>query len=579
MQMLQRLSAATILALSAFGSLTGIAFAETRVALIIGNGAYQNAPRLPNPSNDAADVAASLKRSGFATVLATDLDKTAMDAATITFARAARTADVAMFYYSGHAMQFGGVNYLVPVDAKLTDEADLRRMVRVDEVVSDLQQAKNLRILVLDSCRDNPLAEELKRSIGTTRALPLQRGLARIDSPQGMIVAYATQSGRTAEDGSGRNSPYTAAFIRNIEAQEEIGTIFRRISADVYETTRHGQLPELSLSLIGEFYLRGKSQMPPPVDSCSGAESHWKSAESIGSAEAYRDHLARFPNCAFAGLAKARVNALAALGTATSQQPTRMPAGPSGNPENGNPARPASAGDVTFDTTKPGGLTSEQIVRRLNDNDKFSGSIGEPPREGSMLPGVYGFSRGTSRDEVIRQMQAAQARLLAEIWDHRSADLPVRAPEQLVTLASIVELETGRDDERSRIAAVFVNRLRQKMKLQSDPTLVYGLVGGAGTLGRPIKRSEIQQASPYNTYMVDGLPPGPIGNPSRASLEAAANPARTRDLFFVGDGVGGHAFTETYDQHRKNVAKLRLPETQNDTVEPPANDPPSIRRR
>ena len=179
------------------------AYADNRVALVIGNGAYQNTPRLPNPSNDAADVAASLKRSGFETILATDLDKAAMDAAMIRFARASRTADVAIFYYSGHAMQFGGVNYLAPIDAKLTDEADLRRMVRVDEIVSDLQQAKNLRILVLDSCRDNPLADELKRSIGTTRALPLQRGLAKIDSPQGMIVAYATQSGRTALDHAG----------------------------------------------------------------------------------------------------------------------------------------------------------------------------------------------------------------------------------------------------------------------------------------------------------------------------------------------------------------------------------------
>jgi UPF0755 protein len=122
---------------------------------------------------------------------------------------------------------------------------------------------------------------------------------------------------------------------------------------------------------------------------------------------------------------------------------------------------------------------------------------------------------------------------------------------------------------------VFVNRLRQKIKLQSDPTIIYGLVGGKGTLGRPIKRSEITQPSPYNTYVIEGLPPGPIANPGRASLEAAANPARTRDLFFVADGTGGHAFTETYDQHQKNVAKLRTMEKQiqNDTVEP-ADDPP-----
>ena len=158
--------------------------AETRVALVIGNGAYKNAPWLPNPPNDAKDVAAALKRSGFETILATNLDKDGMEDATIRFARASRNADVALFYYSGHALQFNGVNYLAPVDVKLTDEADLRRMTRVGEVVSDLQQAKTLRILVLDSCRDNPLADELRRSkeplarfhcnVGWRRSTPLK---------------------------------------------------------------------------------------------------------------------------------------------------------------------------------------------------------------------------------------------------------------------------------------------------------------------------------------------------------------------------------------------------------------------
>jgi UPF0755 protein len=224
--------------------------------------------------------------------------------------------------------------------------------------------------------------------------------------------------------------------------------------------------------------------------------------------------------------------------------------------------------------TIPEGLTSEQIVGRLSDNDIFSGAVKEMPREGTLLPETYKFPRGTTRDQVIQRMQQTQKRVLAEIWERRNPDIPVKTPEQLVTLASIVEKETGKADERSRVAAVFVNRLRQKIKLQSDPTIIYGLVGGKGTLGRPIKRSEIQQPSPYNTYVVDGLPPGPIANPGRASLEAAANPARTRDLFFVADGTGGHAFTETYDQHQKNVAKLRAMEKQiqNDTVEP-ADDP------
>ena len=224
--------------------------------------------------------------------------------------------------------------------------------------------------------------------------------------------------------------------------------------------------------------------------------------------------------------------------------------------------------------TIPEGLTSEQIVTRLSDNDIFTGSVREIPREGTLLPETYKFPRGTTRDQVIQRLQQAQKRVLAEIWERRNTDSPLKSPDQLVTLASIVEKETGRADERSRVAAVFVNRLRQRMKLQSDPTIIYGLVGGKGTLGRPIKRSEITQPSPYNTYVIDGLPPGPIANPGRASLEATANPARTRDLFFVADGTGGHAFTETYDQHAKNVAKLRASEKQiqNDTVEP-ADDP------
>jgi TPR repeat protein/uncharacterized caspase-like protein len=290
--------------------------AETRVALVIGNGAYQNVPRLLNPTNDAADVSAALKRDGFETILSTDLDKTKMEEAIIRFARAARAADVAMFYYSGHALQFGGVNYLAPVDAKLTDEADLHRLVRLDEVVTELQQAKNLRILVLDSCRDNPLADQLKRSIGTTRAIPLQRGLAKIDTPLGMIVAYSTQAGQTAEDGDGRNSPYTAAFLKHIEEQEEIGNIFRQVSEDVYEATTHKQLPELSLSIVGRFYFRGKIDItvnpaaPAQIDPCGAASDHWRSAEALGTIEAMQDHLKRFPNCAFAGLANTRIENL-----------------------------------------------------------------------------------------------------------------------------------------------------------------------------------------------------------------------------------------------------------------------------
>jgi UPF0755 protein len=220
--------------------------------------------------------------------------------------------------------------------------------------------------------------------------------------------------------------------------------------------------------------------------------------------------------------------------------------------------------------TIPEGLTSEQIVARLLENDILSGQVKEIPREGTLLPETYRFERGTTRDQVIQRMQQAQRRLVTEIWERRSPDVPIRSIEQLVTLASIVEKETGRADERRRVAAVFSNRLQKKMKLQSDPTIIYGLVGGKGTLGRPIKRSEIQQPTPYNTYAIEGLPPGPIANPGRASLEATANPSRTRELYFVADGTGGHTFTENYADHQRGVAKLRTIEKQPavDAVEP-----------
>jgi uncharacterized caspase-like protein len=229
------------------------AWAEKRVALVIGNGAYAHEPHLSNPQHDVEDVAAALQRSHFEVIQGTDFDHLRMQDAVIQFARIAQSADVAMFYYSGHALQFNGINYLMPVDAELVDEADLYRLTRVDDVLGYLQQAKNLKIIVLDSCRDNPLAEMLKRSIASTRAASIQRGLARIEAPIGTIISYATQAGRTAADGTGRNSPYTAAFLRHIENREEIGDIFRDISADVYRDTNQAQLPELSLSLIGRF--------------------------------------------------------------------------------------------------------------------------------------------------------------------------------------------------------------------------------------------------------------------------------------------------------------------------------------
>jgi UPF0755 protein len=212
---------------------------------------------------------------------------------------------------------------------------------------------------------------------------------------------------------------------------------------------------------------------------------------------------------------------------------------------------------VQHQITIPEGLTSEQIVARLLENDILSGNVKDVPREGSLLPDSYYFHRGFTREQMIQRMRQAQERLVREVWERRNPDLPIKTPEQLVILASIIEKETGKAEERTRIAAVLTNRLKQKMKLQSDPTIIYGLVFGKGALGHPLTKSEIAQPTPYNTYIIDGLPPGPIANPGRASIEAAANPARTKELYFVADGTGGHAFAETYDQHMKNVARLR----------------------
>jgi UPF0755 protein len=223
----------------------------------------------------------------------------------------------------------------------------------------------------------------------------------------------------------------------------------------------------------------------------------------------------------------------------------------------------------------PEGLTSEQIVNRLRDNEILTGEIVDLPREGTLMPDTYRFERGMTRQQLVNLMQDKQRQALSQVWAKRSPDLPIRTPQELVILASIVEKETGRPDERSRVAGVFVNRLTKRMKLQSDPTIVYGLVNGKGTLGRGILRSEIEKPTPYNTYVIEGLPPGPIANPGRASLEAAANPTKTKDVYFVADGTGGHAFAETLDQHQKNVARWRqiersrAVETPVDRAEPP----------
>ena len=229
---------------------------------------------------------------------------------------------------------------------------------------------------------------------------------------------------------------------------------------------------------------------------------------------------------------------------------------------------------VLHSITIPEGLTSDQIVQRLRENDILTGDVKEIPREGSLLPETYKFARGESRQALLTVMAKAQTKVVEDIWQRRAEGLPVKSPGELVTLASIVEKETGKTEERPRVAGVFVNRLQTHMKLQSDPTIVYGLVFGKGTLGHSITRAELQQSTPYNTYIVDGLPPGPICNPGKAAMEAVANPAHGHDLYFVADGTGGHAFAETLDQHLTNVAHWRqIEQDAKDKLSPDAASP------
>ena len=212
--------------------------------------------------------------------------------------------------------------------------------------------------------------------------------------------------------------------------------------------------------------------------------------------------------------------------------------------------------------TLPEGLTSAQIVERLLADENLTGDIAAVPPEGSLLPDTYRFSKGMSRQELLDRMISEQQRFLSAMWEKRQADLPVASPEQALILASIIEKETGKADERQRVAAVFVNRLKKNMRLQSDPTIIYGLVGGKGSLGRSITRADIDSKTAYNTYQINGLPPGPICNPGRPAIEATLDPAKTNDLYFVADGSGGHAFSESLKEHNAAVANWRKVEKQ-----------------
>ena len=286
----------------AFGLLAEARAAEPRVALVIGNGAYRSVPELDNSRNDADDISEQLKRVGFAVIDGRDLDRSAMYAALGRFAQRVRGTDAGLVYYSGHGMQINGQNYLVPVDLKLAGGSSFTPfdLVKLDDVVEALNYTAGVKLLVLDACRDNPFANSVADSKGS-RGIGATRGLAKIERSQGMLIAYSTQSNSVAADGIGRNSPFTAALVREIQVPGlEVATVFRRVAINVNRETQGAQTPELSVSLLQDFYLN-------PQESDIDA---WKKLGPSAGAADLRRFISAFPQSVLLDAARARLDAM-----------------------------------------------------------------------------------------------------------------------------------------------------------------------------------------------------------------------------------------------------------------------------
>ncbi|HTE93086.1 MAG TPA: caspase family protein [Bradyrhizobium sp.] len=285
----------------AVGLFAGPCAAEQRVALVIGNGAYRSVPELRNSRNDADDISEQLKRLGFSVIDGRDLDRSAMQAALGRFAQRLKGSDAGLVYYSGHGLQINGQNFLIPVDLKLDDGAFTPfEMVKLDDVVEALSYTDGVRLLVLDACRDNPFANSLAQNKGS-RGASMTRGLAKIERSQGMLIAYSTQPNAVAADGTGRNSPFTAALVREMQVPGlEVATVFRRVAVNVNRETGGAQTPELSVSLLQDFYLN-------PQESDVGA---WQKLGPSASAVGLKAFISRFPTSVMVDAARARLDAI-----------------------------------------------------------------------------------------------------------------------------------------------------------------------------------------------------------------------------------------------------------------------------
>ncbi len=291
------------------------ALADDRVALVVGNSAYKNTPKLGNPGNDATDVANSLRALGFKVIEAHDLDKAGMDGTIREFSEVLNGAKVGLFYYAGHGLQVGGQNYLVPIDAALSTTSALDfEMVRLDLVHRTMENASSTNIIILDACRDNPLSRNLARALGT-RSTSIGRGLAAIESGEGTLISFSTQPGSVALDGTGRNSPYAAALVKHIaKAGDDLSSVLINVRNDVMGATSKRQVPWEHSALTARFYFVPPAETASPSAATSPAQvqtyeqqaelAFWNAVKDSGNPLIIKTYLDRFPNGTFAGLAK-----------------------------------------------------------------------------------------------------------------------------------------------------------------------------------------------------------------------------------------------------------------------------------
>ena len=385
------------------------ALADRRVALVIGNSQYKNASlTLPNPKNDAEDIAASLRTLGFEVVLATDADKTGLEQAMQQFARRVTDADSALFYYAGHAMQYQGRNYLMPVDAELEDEISLRyQMIAIDDVRAALDRANGVKIMILDACRNNPLADRLARTLASqSRNVGNVRGLARVDKTQGMVVAYATAADDVAQDGTGRNSPYTTALLKRMqEPGVEVEIMFRRVTADVNAQTFGRQRPETYISLLSEYYLNQSDK------------ALWEQVKDSGDVAAIRDFVTKFPSSSYTAQAQTK---LAALDRTVRDNQTNQA------------DREKAQGDAANLQTRLAALEAERTARERAERERVERERVERERAEREAAERTRLAR-LETERLAAEREAAERTRLARLEAERKAEEACKRDEERLT--------------------------------------------------------------------------------------------------------------------------------------------------